>query len=148
MCCQNLNGQRNQDDFLSSHIDQEYVLSLFAVTTFWLFSMCLLLFLVLNHIQNHTLQATKPCLTQSTYCFLSIQISTQRLCKLPWLNIRRKRWHYPCLPNGAPLMSSLLLKPAHHQVGQKKDKLTFSQRQGQSAQNSYFVFLVRLLIRL
>lgn len=52
--------------------------------------------------------------------FLSIQISILRQYKLPWLNIRRRRWRSPCLPNGGPHTCSHPLKHAHHQVGRAK----------------------------
>lgn len=51
---------------------------------------------------------------------MSIQISILRQYKLPWLNIRRRRWRSPCLPNGGPHTCSHPLKHAHHQVGRAK----------------------------
>lgn len=51
--------------------------------------------------------------------FLSLQTSTQRRCKLPWPNTRRRRWPSPCLPSVAPLTCHLRLKPAHLQAGKR-----------------------------
>ncbi len=69
-----------------------------------------------------------------------MQISTLKQCKLPWLNIKRRRWHCPCQPSDAPLMCSLPSKPAHPQVreGGQSYRWTLSQEDPEP-DHSYFV---------
>lgn len=50
----------------------------------------------------------------------SSQIFTQKQFRPPWLNIKRRRWHFPCQPSAAPPMCRPPLKHVHHQVGQKR----------------------------
>lgn len=52
--------------------------------------------------------------------FLSLQTSTQRRCKLPWPNTRRRRWPSPCPPSAAPLTHHHRLKPARLQAGKER----------------------------
>lgn len=49
----------------------------------------------------------------------SPQTFTQKQFRLLWLNIKRRRWHFPCQPSAAPPMCRPPSKHVHHQVGQK-----------------------------